>query len=181
MLSGFVLRSVIRNPHKFNIKLEMDGQYYNLWSTDNDKTEANDEVVIKSVYDPSPVGYSLPASNAFTGFTTTGQNVGDWSQSYILTTEEKEKFNIKGNFDRGWYCYTKPGKQGILFFFQATGWRVYSTGQQERYSSSGWNWNAGSYSDINGSCFGYKDTTISPFDYNIRSMGQPVRSAEEKE
>ena len=59
--------SAITLPHKFNIKLEMDGQYYNLWSTDNDKTVPNDDVVIKSVYDPSPVGYSLPASNAFTG------------------------------------------------------------------------------------------------------------------
>ena len=27
-----------KNPHKFNIKQEMDGQYYNLWSTDNDRT-----------------------------------------------------------------------------------------------------------------------------------------------
>ena len=48
------IKEYIKNPHKFNIKLEMDGQYYNLWSTDNDKTDANDDVVIKSVYDPSP-------------------------------------------------------------------------------------------------------------------------------
>ena len=73
----------------------MDGQYYNLWSTDNDKTEANDEVVIKSVYDPSPVGYSLPASNAFTGFTTTGQNEGAWN---IPATPEQ--INAKQPFDK---------------------------------------------------------------------------------
>ena len=51
--------------------------YYNLWSADNDRIDANDDVVIKSVYDPSPVGYSLPASNAFTGFSSTGGLVGE--------------------------------------------------------------------------------------------------------
>ena len=27
------IKEYIRNPHKFNIKWEMDGKYYNLWST----------------------------------------------------------------------------------------------------------------------------------------------------
>ncbi len=77
----------------------MDGQYYNLWSTDNDKTDANDDVVIKSVYDPSPVGYSLPAVNAFTGFTTTGHNIGN--DSTPLTPEIKILLNVKDNWDKG--------------------------------------------------------------------------------
>ncbi|MGP1621892.1 MAG: hypothetical protein ACTTGX_05395, partial [Candidatus Cryptobacteroides sp.] len=55
------IKEYIRNPHKFNINVVMDGKYYNLWSTDNARTDGNDDVVIKSVYDPSPVGYSLPA------------------------------------------------------------------------------------------------------------------------
>ena len=46
------IKEYIRNPHKFNTKYEMDGVYYNLWSTDNERTDANDDVVIKSVYDP---------------------------------------------------------------------------------------------------------------------------------
>ena len=68
--------------HKFNTKPEMDRQYYNLWSTDNDKTDANDDVVIKTVYDPSPVGYTLPATNAFTGFTDTEYRKS-WQSCYI--------------------------------------------------------------------------------------------------
>ena len=32
------IKEYIRNPHKFNTKLEMDGVYYNLWSVENDKT-----------------------------------------------------------------------------------------------------------------------------------------------
>ena len=104
----------------------MDGQYYNLWSTDNDKTVPNDDVVIKSVYDPSPVGYSLPASNAFTGFTTTGGNVGDWPNP--ITPEDKAKLNIKGDLDNGWYFYTKPNKQGGTVFFPTCGHRSHNFG-----------------------------------------------------
>ena len=48
--------------------------YYNLWSADNTVMGYNDNSVVKTVYDPSPVGFKMPASNAFTGFTTTGQN-----------------------------------------------------------------------------------------------------------
>ena len=32
------IKEYIRNPHKFNIKPVMDGKYYNLWSTDNERT-----------------------------------------------------------------------------------------------------------------------------------------------
>ena len=105
-------------------------KYYNLWSTDNDKTDANDDVVIKSVYDPSPVGYSLPAVNAFTGFTTTGQNVGYWSTP--LTPEERTKFNVKGDFDKGYYFYTKKNKQGSTMFFPSSGYRGDGAGSLRR-------------------------------------------------
>ena len=107
------IKEYIRNPHKFNTKPEMDGQYYNLWSTDNDKTDANDDKVIKSVYDPSPVGYSLPASNAFTGFTTTGQS-----------TSNPAEYNVNGGFDKGLHFYTKPNKQGDTIFFPQCGQRT---------------------------------------------------------
>ena len=86
------MTGIIRNLHKFNTNGKMDGVYYNLWSTDNDKTVPNDDLVIKSVYDPSPVGYSLPASNAFTGFTTTGQKISN---------ENIGLFNVNGGFDKG--------------------------------------------------------------------------------
>ena len=50
--------------------------YYNLWSADNTTTGFNDNHVVKTVYDPSPVGFKMPASNAFTGFTANGQDEG---------------------------------------------------------------------------------------------------------
>ena len=171
----------LRNPHKFNINLEMDGQYYNLWSTDNDRTDANDEVVIKSVYDPSPVGYSLPASNAFTGFTTTGQNVGSWPNP--LTPEQLAQINAKQPFDKGYYFYTKLNKQGETIYFKLSGCRRGITGILQAINSRGWNWYAipNTIDSKLGKVFDFQQFDIRPLDIgNPRSDGMSVRSAEKK-
>ena len=176
MLSGFVLRSVIRNPHKFNIKPEMDGVYYNLWSTDNDRTVPNDDVVIKTVYDPSPIGYSLPAVNAFTGFTTTGGNVGSPG-----VAGNPVYFNVKGDLDNGWYFYTKPNKQGNIFWFPSCGYRYCGAGSLGHVTMNSWYWVSGPGNRVNGRYLGFASGGVYPLNYTNRSYGYPVRSAEEKE
>ena len=158
-----------------NTKPEMDGQYYNLWSTDNDKTDANDDVVIKSVYDPSPVGYSLPASNAFTGFTTTGGNVDNRPNPIT-----PDKINAKLPFDKGYYFYTKPNKQGYTFFFPASGWRYHNPGALNHFSKVGHYWSAGVYYTDTGRNFGFAFNYILSLNNSANNLGVPVRSAEEK-
>ena len=162
------IKEYIRNPHKFNINGGMDGRYYNLWSTDNDKIVPNDEVVIKSVYDPSPVGYSLPASNAFTGFTTTGNNTGN-----------RAEYNVKGGFDKGWYFYTKQNKTGQILFFHASGYRAYNSGALDVFSRNGYYWTAGQSSITSGMLLFFTSSHVLPL-YNFeRYLGFNVRSAEE--
>ena len=173
------IKEYIRNPHKFNIKEEMDGKYYNLWSTDNDKTDANDDVVIKSVYDPSPVGYSIPASNAFTGFTTTGRNVSDWPNP--LTPETKAKFNVKGDFDKGWYFYTKPNKQGSTMFFPAPGSRFRLTGSLSNVTADGFYCVAGPGNWDDGRSLSFSSGLVFPLRDTYRSYGFTVRCAAEKQ
>ena len=160
---------IIRNPHKFNTKPEMDGQYYNLWSTDNERTDANDEVVIKSVYDPSPVGYSLPASNAFTGFTTTGQASGN-----------PNEFNIQGSFHKGWLLYLQPNKQGSTSFFYGCGARHNNLGKLNSISTNGYYWMANHYSIRSSRNLNFSAVNINTQDNSNRSSGFSVRSAEEK-
>ena len=140
----------------------MDGKYYNLWSTDNERTDANDDKVIKSVYDPSPVGYSLPASNAFTGFTTTG--------NYSQTLSE---YNIKGEFSKGYYFYTKKNKQGDTVFFPASGYRTYRSGTLRYVASYGFYWVAGPDDGSIGRYLG----GVGPLDSAYRSYGFTVRPA----
>ena len=170
------IKEYIKNPHKFNINVKMDGQYYNLWSTDNDRTDNNDEVVIKSVYDPSPVGYSLPASNAFTGFTTTGGNVDN--RPNPLTPD---KINAKLPFDKGYYFYTKKNKQGIPFFFPASGFRHDRYGFLLGVNTSGYCWMASLVDMSNSYSLVFSSSAVYPLHHDSRSCGLPVRSAEEKE
>ena len=148
----------------------MDGVYYNLWSTDNDKTDANDDVVIKSVYDPSPVGYSLPASNAFTGFTTTGQASGN-----------PNEFNIQGSFHKGWLLYLQPNKQGSTSFFYGCGARHNNLGKLNSISTNGYYWMANHYSIRSSRNLNFSAVNINTQDNSNRSSGFSVRSAEEKE
>ena len=155
----------------------MDGKYYNLWSTDNDKTVPNDEVVIKSVYDPSPVGYSLPASNAFTGFTTTGQNVGSWPNP--LTPEQLAQLNVKGDFDKGYYFYRKQNKSGKTFFFTASGIRTLDIGRMHVQNICGYSCLANPRITFQGGYIVFHKNAIRPLDGSSRSYACPVRSAEE--
>ena len=166
------IKEYIRNPHKFNINGGMDGRYYNLWSTDNARTDANDDKVIKSVYDPSPVGYSLPASNAFTGFTTTGENVYN----------QPDLFNVKGNFNKGWYFYCKPNKQGETVFFPACGSRLgYNAGSLGDVTKGGFYWVADPYNRNIGRYLSFYSVRVYPLGYAEHGFGMSVRSAEEKE
>ena len=154
----------------------MDGQYYNLWSTDNDKTDANDDLVIKSVYDPSPVGYSLPASNAFTGFTTTGGNVGVEASAPF----SPDKVNAKFPFDKGWYFYTKPNKAGNTFFFVASGWRDPISSALYGSSIGGYYQPAVPSSTSFGRHLSFHSSHTHPLNNLHRGYGWSVRSAEKK-
>ena len=164
------IKEYIKHPYKFNIKYEMDGKYYNLWNVNNERVDANDDKVIKTVYDPSPVGYTVPPVNIFTGFTSTGQNSNNASE-----------FNVEGNFDKGWHFYTKPGKQGPTTFFAACGARGYiSDGLLSYVSSTGFYWTAGPYYIDNGRYLYFNSGYVYPLYYYGRSSGYAVRCAKEK-
>lgn len=74
---GITIGDVIRNPNTYKLdnywhKNFLKIAYRNLWSADNHTTGYNDNPVVKTIYDPCPVGFHIPAPNAFTGFTRTG-------------------------------------------------------------------------------------------------------------
>ena len=83
---------------------------YNLWSMDNTTTGFNDNAVVKTVYDPCPAGFKMPASNAFTGFTTNGQNKGPK--------------NVSGDWDYGWNFNNKISNPDATVYFPALGYRT---------------------------------------------------------
>ena len=85
---------------------------YNLWSMDNTTTGFNDNAVVKTIYDPCPAGFKMPASNAFTVFTTTGEN-----------TETKSQFNINGEWESGFHFNNKISSPDATVYFPASGYR----------------------------------------------------------
>ena len=88
--------------------------YYNLWSANNTTTGFNDNFVVKTVYDPCPVGFKMPASNAFTGFTTDGQNFGP--------------INVTGTWNNGYNFNNKITNPDASVYFPAPGLRNYLDG-----------------------------------------------------
>jgi len=121
--------------------------YYNLWSADNTTTASNDNSVVKTVYDPSPVGFKMPASNAFTGFTTTGQSSSVQSELNVDGTSDGQQWinNFGHNF------WTSSSKTATINF-PASGTRSSNNGSLVFVGSLGWYWSAVP-GNMNNGCF----------------------------
>ena len=162
------IKNYILKPDVMHSQYSGDNTYANLWSADNNVYTANDENVIKTIYDPSPVGFKLPASNAFTGFTTTGEYVSTLSQ-------------INGEWDsslKGWNFYTDSSKNKTIFF-PASGYRNYSDGGASYVGSYGYCWSAVPYSQSNARRLGFYSSYVHPLYFSTRAYGFGVRSSQE--
>lgn len=162
------IMNYILKPDVMHSQYSGDNTYANLWSADNNVYTANDENVIKTIYDPSPVGFKLPPSNAFTGFTTTGEYVSTLSQ-------------INGEWDsslKGWNFYTDSSKNKTIFF-PASGYRLCSNGGAYDVVSYGYCWSAGPSSQFYGRNLGFYSSGVSPLYYGRRAYGFGVLSSQE--
>ena len=145
--------------------------YYNLWSAENTATGFNDNSVVKTVYDPCPVGFKMPASNAFTGFTANGQNGGTMN---VYGTSDWQTY--QNNF--GHNFWTSSSKTATINF-PASGYRDDDDGSLGSVGSRGYYWSAGPY-DTGGGCYlvfvsGY----VGPLYYVTRSYGFAARPVSE--
>lgn len=162
------IKNYILKPDVMHSQYSGDNTYANLWSADNNVYTANDENVIKTIYDPSPVGFKLPPSNAFTGFTTTGNYTNNTSQ-------------INGEWDsslKGWNFYTDSSKNKTIFF-PASGYRHYSGGGASDVGRYGYCWSAVPYFQNYGRCLGFNSSVVNPLNNNERAGGFGLRSSQE--
>ena len=137
--------------------------YYNLWSMDNTTIGYNDNAVVKTIYNPCPVGLKVPASNAFTGFTPGGQNSGTP--------------NIEGSWDMGYTFKSKTGTNTV--FFPASGWRYYNDGLLHDVGERGFYWSAVPYMAASGCCFAFYPGFTSPMNRFQPPFGMAVRPVAE--
>ncbi|HEY9551817.1 MAG TPA: fimbrillin family protein [Prevotella sp.] len=138
--------------------------YHNLWSADNTNIDYNDNAVVKTVYDPCPAGFKLPASNAFTGFTTTGSNVKTTTQ-----------FNVSGNWDSGWNFNNKIANPDATLYFLASGYRYRKDGSLAHMNHDAYYWTAIPDHTIGGSCIEFSQWGIQPHSGYNRPYGFSVR------
>ena len=149
--------------------------YYNLWSADNTTTGFNDNAVVKTVYDPCPVGFKMPASNAFTGFTSNGQyQSGAANINANGTADSWDKFSAA----YGHNFYTNGSKTATIFF-PASGFRNNSDGSLNYVGGYGYYWSAVPYSSYSG-CNLYLDwSSVYPQNNSNRSYGFAARPVSE--
>ena len=145
--------------------------YYNLWSAENTATGFNDNSVVKTVYDPCPVGFKMPASNAFTGFTANGQNGGTMN---VDGTSDWQTY--QNNF--GHNFWTSSSKTATINF-PAAGYRYGSGGSLGNVGNSGYYWSAVPSNTYFGCYLGFGSGGVYPLNFNNRSYGFAARPVSE--
>lgn len=143
-INNMSITNGIQNPQNFYIwssswynNPPAGYSYYNLWSADNTTTGYNDNAVVKTVYDPCPVGFKMPASNAFTGFTSNGQTQNTAANINADGTTDIQKYRAA----YGHNFYTNSSKNATIFF-PASGSRMYDNGLFNYAGSNGYYWSA---------------------------------------
>lgn len=165
----------ITSPDIMNSADIRDG-YYNLWSTINTKGNGNETKVVKTIYDPSPVGYCVPPPAAYSSFSFTGRPI------YML-----DNFNVEGEFDNGFnfYCNkmnadkTKDPNGGVITF-PAVGYRSSYDGEIVYAGSAGLYWTAVPWNYLYESyILGFNSSYVDPAGECPNNYALPVRPVKE--
>ena len=145
--------------------------YYNLWSAENTTTGFNDNSVVKTVYDPCPVGFKMPASNAFTGFTANGQNGGTMN---VDGTSDWQTY--QNNF--GHNFWTNSSKTATINF-PASGYRNDNGGSLDNVGNNGYYWSADPGSTYHGCDLNFDSGNVNPLNNYDRTYGFAARPVSE--
>ncbi|MFC2378200.1 MAG: fimbrillin family protein, partial [Segatella oulorum] len=143
--------------------------WFNLWSANNTTTYSfNDNPVVKTVYDPCPVGFKMPASNAFTGFTKTGDG-----------TVTQADFNVFGAWNNGWEFNNKINAPDATVYFHASSARDEFTGSLFMGAGEGDYWAAVPFNNVEGINLMFQQGFIQSKQALHRAFGLSVRPVAE--
>ena len=137
-----------------------------------DKNAANDIEVVKTIYDPCPVGFNVPTNGAFSGFTTNGKNEGPMNV---------DGTNVKATYDlnSGHVFWTNSSKTETIYF-PASGFRNAKDDKINEANNFGDYWSADPQDYNNGCVMGFSYDKVYPLFVNIRTFGFAVRPVAEK-
>ena len=148
--------ATIQNPNVFNTNETTNNNwwtndgtpvtFYNYWDASQTTTDvAGHRSIVKTVYDPCPVGFHIPCGATFTGFSTS--NGGTWDKGYTWDNN----------------------------FFQAAGLRLRESGGVYAVGDYGYYWSAASKSVTNSYYISFHSGAVNPQSSSYRAYGFSVR------
>ena len=151
----------IQNPNKFFYNASSpynwfgSASYYNLWDANCINTGNSDNNVVKTIYDPCPVGFKIPNGNTFTYFSAS---------------------NVVGSFNNGYY-FKRNAEDTTGVFFPASGYRFSNSGGLYDVGSYGGCWCSSSYSQSSACNLYFYSGYVGPQLSYGRACGFSVRPA----
>lgn len=175
-LADKTVANAIKNPNLFFTRFDATSnnwnnlaRFNNFWNAAINADGVNDDQAsaIKTIYDPCPVGWMLPAGRAFTGFTAMGGNI-----------EDSTKFNIIGSWDAG-FRFKRTPNDTIGNYFPASGYRILGSGSLSYIGSYGCWWSFASNSQAYARSLDFHSGGVSPLSADRRAYGFSVRPVRE--
>jgi hypothetical protein len=146
-----------RNNSSYPYNWFGSSSYYNLWDASCTSEGNSDNNVVKTVYDPCPVGFKMPNGNTFTYFSTT---------------------NVVGSFNNGWK-FKRNSSDTTGVFFPASGYRDNQYGLLYDVGSIGDVWLSSAYSQRNVYHIYFSSSGVKPQVIEKRSFAFSVRPVQE--
>lgn len=183
------LGSAIQRPNAF-IRDSVHGDwcsthYSNLWDADFVIDQENTEYTnIKTIYDPSPIGYKVPTYNVFDGFVHDGEYGRGYTNYAYINTPYSSNEDFNANFGFEFFCNCMHGigqydETGGTIFFPASGCRSYYSGAVSAVGSTGSFWYAAADCyDESFYLYFYSDDAYPRYSYD-RAYGYAVRPVRE--
>lgn len=160
------IQTGIKNPatfykdsssYNYNWFQANSGKTYNLWDAACTSTGNSDNNVVKTIYDPCPIGFKMPNGNTFTYFSTS---------------------NVVGSFANGWKFKRYSGDT-VGVFFPASGFLRHSVGSLYDVGSLGYVWLSSAYSQNLAYYLFFESGYVGPQNRDRRAYGFSVRPVED--
>jgi len=159
--------NAIQNPGTFYTdgdKWGTEYRYFNLWSMQTTSQGDASKTLVKTVYDPCPVGFTMPPLKTFSGATTTG-----------ITNTNNKDINALGNWDQGWHFYAKDSSSPSTVYYPAIGSRTARAGNLYGVKDRGYYWVGVPSSTSAGNNLDIRNTIVIPANNLNRAVGCSIR------
>ncbi len=146
--------------------------FVNFWNANmivSSSLADDQDIAIKTIYDPCPRGFMIPSGRFATGFTSTGSS-----------TSNVEEFNIIGSWNNGW-TFKKNSNDIDGLYLPAAGYRYRSSGSLDSVGSYGYWWSYAPGSQAYSRYLYFNSSRVYPLDYSSRANGFAVLPAQEFE